>query len=495
MEKQNYVLEMLGIKKVFPGVKALEDVTLKVKAGSVHALMGENGAGKSTLMKVLMGFYQADGGKIVYEGKEIAKYTQGEALTMGIAMVHQELSYVPHMTIAENIFLGREISKNGLVNKKLMIEKTKEMLEKVGVTLNPAQMMCKLSVSERQMVEIAKCVAYNAKIVIMDEPTSAITDKEVERLFRVIKGLRDEGVAIIYISHKMDEVLQISDEVTILRDGKLIESFMAEGVDVNRIIMAMVGRELNEVFPQKKNQIGEEILEVRGLTRKGVFENISFKLHRGEILGFSGLMGAGRTEVMRAIYGLDRLDGGEIFIGGEKVRIKGPNDALEHKIGLVNEDRKGVGLVLPMSIRKNLTLSNLNKYFKGVVIGKKHENELADKMIDELSIKTPSGEQTVKNLSGGNQQKVVLGKLLLDEAEIMILDEPTRGIDIGAKSEIYKLICNLAEQGKAVIVVSSEMPEILGLCDRIIVLHEGVITGELMRDEFSQEEIMKLAIA
>ncbi|MEG2575932.1 MAG: sugar ABC transporter ATP-binding protein, partial [Christensenella sp.] len=403
--------------------------------------------------------------------------------------------YVPHMTIAENIFLGREISKNGLVNKKLMIEKTKEMLEKVGVTLNPAQMMCKLSVSERQMVEIAKCVAYNAKIVIMDEPTSAITDKEVERLFRVIKGLRDEGVAIIYISHKMDEVLQISDEVTILRDGKLIESFMAEGVDVNRIIMAMVGRELNEVFPQKKNQIGEEILEVRGLTRKGVFENISFKLHRGEILGFSGLMGAGRTEVMRAIYGLDRLDGGEIFIGGEKVRIKGPNDALEHKIGLVNEDRKGVGLVLPMSIRKNLTLSNLNKYFKGVVIGKKHENELADKMIDELSIKTPSGEQTVKNLSGGNQQKVVLGKLLLDEAEIMILDEPTRGIDIGAKSEIYKLICNLAEQGKAVIVVSSEMPEILGLCDRIIVLHEGVITGELMRDEFSQEEIMKLAIA
>lgn len=490
-----YILEMLDISKSFPGVKALEKVNLKVLPGTVHALMGENGAGKSTLMKVLMGIYHQDSGKIVYDGKEISKYNQGMAIDMGITMVHQELSYIPNMTIAENMFLGREITKTVTVDKKAMLSKTKDLLARVGVELDPKRLMKTLSVSERQMVEIAKCVSYNAKIVIMDEPTSAITDKEVERLFGVIRDLKSNGVAIIYISHKMDEVLKISDEVTVLRDGTFIDTYKTEGIDVNMIILSMVGRELNKVFPQKNNTIGEEVLRVVNLERKGVFKNISFSLHKGEILGFSGLMGAGRTEIMRALYGLDKLDEGEIFIKGKKVSITGPKDAINNKIGLVNEDRKGVGLVLPMSIKKNLTLSNLDKYFKGITITDKKEIKLVDQMIESLSIKTPGRDQTVKNLSGGNQQKVVLGKLLLDEAEILILDEPTRGIDIGAKSEIYKLICGLAEKRKAVIVVSSEMPEIMGLCDRIIVLHEGRITGEVLRKDFSQETIMKWAIA
>lgn len=486
---------MIDICKSFPGVKALENVNLKLKRGTVHALMGENGAGKSTLMKVLMGMYVPDSGKVVYDGKEISKYTQGQAIGMGITMVHQELSYIPYMTVAENMFLGREILKNGMIDKNAMCEKAKELLARVGVSLDPRVLMKDLSVSERQMVEIAKCVSYNAKIVIMDEPTSAITDKEVEQLFAVLNDLKAKGVAIIYISHKMDEVLKISDEVTILRDGTFIDTFSTENIDIDQIIVAMVGRELSQVYPEKHNQIGEQVFEVKGLKREGVFHDISFSLKRGEILGFSGLMGAGRTEIMRAIYGLDKLDEGEIYIQGKKITIRHPGDAIKNKIGLVNEDRKGVGLVLPLSIKKNLTLSNLNKYFNGIVVGNNKEAELADRMMKLLAIKAPSKEQLVKNLSGGNQQKVVLGKLLLDEAEILIMDEPTRGIDVGAKSEIYKLICELAEEGKAVIVVSSEMPELLGLCDRIIVLHEGKIMGEVQRKDFDQETLMKWAFA
>ena len=489
------ILEMSNISKSFPGVKALEKVNFKVCAGSVHALMGENGAGKSTLMKVLMGMYHPDGGKIVFDGKEITKYDQRQALEMGITMVHQELSYIPNMTIAENMFLGREITRTISVDQKAMLDQTKRLLDRVGIELDPKRLMKTLSVSERQMIEIAKCVSYNAKIVIMDEPTSAITDKEVERLFAVIRDLKSEGVGIIYISHKMDEVLKISDEVTVLRDGNFIDTYKTEGTDMNKIIVSMVGRELRKVFPQKNNVIGKEALRVENLERRGVFRQISFNVHQGEILGFAGLMGAGRTEIMRALYGLDKLDAGEIYVKGKKTAIRSPKDAIDRKIGLVNEDRKGVGLVLPLSVRKNLTLSNLDKYFKGATIRYKRETQLVDDMIGSLSIKTPSRDQIVKNLSGGNQQKVVLGKLLMDEAEILIMDEPTRGIDIGAKSEIYKLICDLAEKGKAVIVVSSEMPEILGLCDRIIVLHEGRITGELLRKDFSQETIMKWAIA
>ena len=490
-----YILEMVDICKSFPGVKALENVNLKLKRGTVHALMGENGAGKSTLMKVLMGMYVPDSGRVVYDGREISRYTQGQAIGMGITMVHQELSYIPYMTVAENMFLGREILRNGMIDKNAMCEKAKELLARVGVSLDPRVLMKDLSVSERQMVEIAKCVSYNAKIVIMDEPTSAITDKEVERLFAVLNDLKAKGVAIIYISHKMDEVLKISDEVTILRDGTFIDTFSTENINIDQIIVAMVGRELSQVYPEKRNKIGEQVFKVKGLKREGVFHDISFSLRKGEILGFAGLMGAGRTEIMRAIYGIDKLDEGELYIRDEKITIRHPRDAIKNKIGLVNEDRKGVGLVLPMSIKKNLTLSNLNKYFDGIVVGNKKEAELADKMMELLAIKAPSKEQLVQNLSGGNQQKVVLGKLLLDEAEILIMDEPTWGIDVGAKAEIYKLICELAEEGKAVIVVSSEMPELLGLCDRIIVLHEGEMMGEVRREDFNQETLMKWAFA
>ena len=486
---------MVDICTSFPGVKALENVNLKLKRGTVHALMGENGAGKSTLMKVLMGMYVPDSGRVVYDGREISRYTQGQAIGMGITMVHQELSYIPYMTVAENMFLGREILRNGMIDKNAMCEKAKELLARVGVSLDPRVLMKDLSVSERQMVEIAKCVSYNAKIVIMDEPTSAITDKEVERLFAVLNDLKAKGVAIIYISHKMDEVLKISDEVTILRDGTFIDTFSTENINIDQIIVAMVGRELSQVYPEKRNKIGEQVFKVKGLKREGVFHDISFSLRKGEILGFAGLMGAGRTEIMRAIYGIDKLDEGELYIRDEKITIRHPGDAIKNKIGLVNEDRKGVGLVLPMSIKKNLTLSNLNKYFDGIVVGNKKEAELADKMMELLAIKAPSKEQLVQNLSGGNQQKVVLGKLLLDEAEILIMDEPTRGIDVGAKAEIYKLICELAEEGKAVIVVSSEMPELLGLCDRIIVLHEGEMMGEVRREDFNQETLMKWAFA
>ena len=484
---------MVDICKSFPGVKALENVNLKLKRGTVHALMGENGAGKSTLMKVLMGMYVPDSGRMVYDGRQISRYTQGQAIGMGITMVHQELSYIPYMTVAENMFLGREILRNGMIDKNAMCEKAKELLARVGVSLDPRVLMKDLSVSERQMVEIAKCVSYNAKIVIMDEPTSAITDKEVERLFAVLNDLKAKGVAIIYISHKMDEVLKISDEVTILRDGTFIDTFSTENINIDQIIVAMVGRELSQVYPEKRNKIGEQVFKVKGLKREGVFHDISFSLRKGEILGFAGLMGAGRTEIMRAIYGIDKLDEGELYIRDEKITIRHPGDAIKNKIGLVNEDRKGVGLVLPMSIKKNLTLSNLNKYFDGIVVGNKKEAELADKMMELLAIKAPSKEQLVQNLSGGNQQKVVLGKLLLDEAEILIMDEPTRGIDVGAKQEIYTLMREITSKGKSIIMISSDMPELIGMSDRIIVMSNGSVSGELNRGEFAQETILEYA--
>ncbi|WP_320129709.1 sugar ABC transporter ATP-binding protein [uncultured Sphaerochaeta sp.] len=490
-----YILEMNNISKIFPGVKALDDVSFKLKPGSVHALMGENGAGKSTLMKILVGKYVPDRGEIIYQGRKIQNYFPGEAISMGITMVYQELSYVPQLSIAENMFLGRELVHKFVINKKEMELATEKYLSKVGVHLDPNLCMKDLSVSERQMVEIAKCVSCNAKVVVLDEPTSAITDNEVRELFNAIGTLKARGVSVIYITHKMDEVQEISDEVTVLRDGKLIHVFETSEIQKDIIIKCMVGHELNQMFPIRKADIGQEILQVKDLCREGKFQHINFSLRKGEILGFSGLMGAGRTEIMRAIYGLDKFDSGEIFLDGKRTEIKSPSDAIRNKIGLVNEDRKGMGLVLTLSIKKNLTLSNLDKYFHSMVINTKRENQLAEKMIDALKIKTPSMDQLTINLSGGNQQKIVLGRLLLDESEILIMDEPTRGIDIGAKAEIYKLICDLAEHGKSIILVSSEMPELIGLADRIIVLHEGRITGELERKEFSQEKIMELAIA
>jgi inositol transport system ATP-binding protein len=496
MKEQEYLLEMRNICKSFPGVCALDDVSFYLKKGTAHALMGENGAGKSTLMKILTGLYCEDKGEVIYCSNKMEKRDEASTLKLGISMIHQELSYVPNLTISENLFLGREIVKNGILQKREMNKKAGEWLRSLNVDLDPKRKMDSLMVSEKQMVEIVKAVSYDANIIIMDEPTSAITDREVENLFEVIRDLKNRGVSIIYISHKMDEILKIADEVTVFRDGKLITTFQAKDVDIDKIIVAMVGRELKEVFPKRNNAIGEELLRVEGLTRDGVFNDISFSVRSGEVLGFAGLMGSGRTETMRCIFGLDKFDSGRIFVKGKEVEIRSPKDAIRYKIGLVNEDRKGVGLVLPLSIKKNLTLSNLNKYFNSPIIKAQTESTLADRMINELSIKTPGRDQLVMNLSGGNQQKVVLGKMLLDECEIMIMDEPTRGIDIGAKAEIYRLISEMAEKGKAVILVSSELPEIIGLSDRVIILHEGIVTGEITdKNEIKQEAIMEYAIA
>ncbi|MCM3409590.1 sugar ABC transporter ATP-binding protein [Metabacillus litoralis] len=494
-QKQTYILEMKGITKRFPGVKALSNVDLNIKPGTVHALMGENGAGKSTLMKILIGMYSEYEGEIVFCGKNVKFNDIKQALDMGISMIHQELTYVENMTIAENIFLGKEPAlKKVWVNEKSMLDKTKELLNRIGLNLNPKTLMKDLSVSEKQMVEIAKAISYNSKIIIMDEPTSAISDREVDLLFSIIQDLKKDNVAIIYISHKMDEIFKISDQLTILRDGTFIGTYDTEELTIDVLVSLMVGRQLTDLFPKREKAIGENILSVSGLKKESVYSNISFHVRKGEILGIAGLMGAGRTEVVNSIFGLEPYDEGEIKIHGEKVQIKSPSDAINLGIGLVSEDRKHVGLVLPLSVRENMTLTNLHLISNYSVVSKVKEKRVVDKMIQSLSIKTPHSEQLVKNLSGGNQQKIVIAKSLLRDPDVLILDEPTRGIDVGAKSEIYHLITKLADEGKAIIMVSSELPEILGLSDRILVLHEGRITGELTKEEANQEIIMKYAV-
>jgi ABC-type sugar transport system ATPase subunit len=458
--------------------------------------MGENGAGKSTLMKILTGAYREDSGEVIYQGQPFKHRTEAATLSRGISMIHQELSYVPALTIADNLFLGREISRFGLLNNKIMNQKTTELLDTLGVKFDPQRKMDNLMVSEQQMVEIAKAVSYDANIIIMDEPTSAITDRETDQLFGIIEDLKKKGVAIIYISHKMDEILRIADHVTVFRDGKNVASYDAKSIDIDTIIRDMVGRDLTDVFPEKRCEVGEELIRVENLTKLPNFKDVSFSVNRGEIVGFAGLMGAGRTEVVRCVFGMDGYDSGKIYVKGERVHIKSPKHAIGNRIGFVSEDRKGVGLVLPLSVRDNVTLSSLKRLFKTLFISAKKENNAVDGIISKLRIKTPSRHQSVVNLSGGNQQKVVIGRAILEGAEILIMDEPTRGIDIGAKAEIYKLITELAEQGNAIVLVSSELPELVALSDKVIVLHEGVQTGILDdKSKISQTAIMELAIA
>lgn len=492
----NYIMEIKNIYKFFPGVQALSDVSLKIERGKVHVLMGENGAGKSTLMKIIVGIYAADKGNIFIKDKEYIHTSVIESIKAGISMIHQELTYIPYMTVAENIFLGKEpcVKFFNTIDKKELLVRAKELLDRLGLIINPKALMKDLSVAERQMVEIAKCISCGSDIIIMDEPTSAISNKEVERLFGIIEELKRKGVAIIYISHKMEEIYRIADDITVLRDGKNMGTFKASELSKDQLILLMVGRELKDVYPQKEAKIGCEMLRVDKISRKNMFQDISFNVSQGEVLGVAGLMGSGRTEVMRCVFGLDKFDSGQIYVKNEKAKITSPNDAIRNGIGLINEDRKGVGLVLELSVLKNLTISNLDKLFKSQILYKKKEIKVADNMIESLAIKTPSRNQQVKYLSGGNQQKVVIGRTLLDQTDIIIMDEPTRGIDVGAKAEIYKLITDLARQGKAIVLVSSEMPELLGLCDRIIVMHEGTKTGELKKHEFSQEKIMRYAL-
>jgi inositol transport system ATP-binding protein len=491
---EDVLLRMTGISKAFPGVQALDDVHLDAEAGSVHALMGENGAGKSTLMKVLAGIYRADTGRIELDGQEANIPDSATALRLGIAMIHQELSPVPAMMVAENIYLGREpVNRFKLVDKKQMIADAQAVFDKWQIDVNPRRVMKTLSVAQMQMVEIAKAISTDARLIIMDEPTSAITEREVEHLHRMIRSLRESGVAIIYITHKMDEVFKIADKVTVFRDGKHVATLPAAELDRQKLITLMVGRELTHLFPKEEVAIGEVVMSVRGLTRHGVIDDISFDLRRGEILGLAGLMGAGRTEVLEAVFGVTRVDAGEITINGKPVTIKSPADAIEAGMGLLTEDRKLTGIMGALSVRDNMTIANLNRFSPGWILRKRRMEAACLAQRDALAIKTPSLAQLIKNLSGGNQQKVLVSRWLLTLPDVLMIDEPTRGIDVGAKSEIHRLMSGLAKEGKAILMVSSEMPEILGMSDRVLVMAGGRITAEFSRAEVTQEKVLEAA--
>lgn len=490
-----YVLELSGICKSFPGVKALDGVNLKIEKGKVHALMGENGAGKSTLMKIIDGIYQPDAGTIRMYGQEIKIHGPRDAIAKGISMIHQELNPVPHMTIAENIFLGREMKKSlGFVDRDRMLKETEKLLKRLDFDFDPSQKIGELSVAGMQMIEIAKAVSCDAKVILMDEPTSAITENEVEKLFTIIRELISHDVAIVYITHKMDEVFQISDQVTVIRDGQYIDSKPVNAFTPDALVTMLVGRKLDQIYPKESVPIGDTLLEVRHLSRHGEYKDISFTVRRGEILGVAGLVGAGRTELFESIAGITRPDSGEIYLSGKPVQFRSPEDAIRHKIVIATEDRKGSGLFLQLPIRENVLMESYRDKFPSGFVSKRLMNQIGDDQLHKFSIKASGIRQLVGTLSGGNQQKVVLSKVLLTEPEIIIFDEPTRGIDVGAKSEIYKIMVQLAREGKCIVMISSELPEILGMSDRVMVMCQGDMTGILDRGpEMTQEKIFSMA--
>ena len=492
-----YVLEMKDISKTFPGVKALDRVQLQVKPGEVHALMGENGAGKSTLMKILMGIYtKDDGGEILFDGKPYHVSNPKEAMDTGVAMIHQELNPILDMTVYENIFVGREIRKNGLVDKKAMIEESKKLIAECGLHVSPTDTLRNLTVAQCQLIEIIKAISVNAKVIVMDEPTAAITEREVELLFGHIRRLKAQGVAIIYISHRMDEIFTICDRVSVYRDGQYIGSGETKDLTEAQLIKMMVGREITDVFPKLEAEIGEVVFEAKHIVRAdNKVKDVSISVRRGEILGIGGLVGAGRSELVEGIFGIHKLSSGEIYVKGEKVEVRSPRDIIQKGVALVTEDRKVTGLNLSGSVNDNIAMVAIRKLLSNGLYSKTKARKAAQEYIGKLNIKTPSGDQIVGNLSGGNQQKVVIAKWLLNDPDIIILDEPTRGIDVGAKRDIYLLIGKLVQQGKAVIMISSEIPELMGVCDRIAVMSEGNLSGEVKRGEFSQERIMTLASA
>ncbi len=501
MDSQNeYILEMKNCRKEFPGVVALDDVSLYVKRGEVHALMGENGAGKSTIMKILAGIYNLDGGEILMDGKPFSAKSPADALGKGISMIHQELEMLPDMTVEQNIFAGREkMGPLGVVNRKKLVKEAQKILDDMQLNIDAGTYVRDLSVAQMQMVEIAKATSVNADIIIMDEPTSAIPDKEVEQLFQIIRRLKAQNKAIIYISHRLDEIFEITDTVTVMRDGCLIGTKPTAEITREELVHLMVGRELKDMFVkeggQKFGKDSEVVLKVEGLTRAGEFEDINFEVHKGEIFGISGLMGAGRTEVMETVFGMRMPDRGSICLHGKQVRIKAPKDAIRQGIAFITEDRKLYGLNLLGSVKTNITAAYMNLITRmNCVMNLKKEKETVDSLMQTLRVKAPDRETIVNNLSGGNQQKVVIAKWLMGTPDILIMDEPTRGIDVGAKAEIYHIMDSLAKQGKTIIMISSEMPELLGMSDRVIVLCHGKITGEFLRDECSQEKLMACAI-
>lgn len=497
-EKNEVLVLMEDIEKKFPGVHALNNARFELRSGEVHALIGENGAGKSTLMKVLTGVYSKDSGHIFYKGKEIEVASPKAAQDLGIGIIHQELNLMPHLTVAQNIFIGREPRLKGMgfmLDEKEINRKTKEMLDIIHLDIDPRTKISDLTVAKQQMVEIVKALSHNSEVLIMDEPTAALTESEIEELFIIINQLREKGVGIVYISHRMDELKKICDRVTVMRDGCYISTSNMKDVTIDQIINMMVGRTIFESAPEIPEDMSDEVvLEVANLNRGTNIKDVSFKLKKGEILGFAGLMGAGRTEVARAIFGADKLDSGEIYVSGHKVHIKAPSDAVGHGIGYLSEDRKRYGLTLGMDVDTNNALATFSKFVGAFGwVKRKKTRAAAEHYVEALKIKTPGIYQKTKNLSGGNQQKVVIGKWLTRDCNILIFDEPTRGIDVGAKSEIYRLLNDLAAQGKSIIMISSELPEVLRMSHRILVMCEGRITGELSASEASQEQIIKYA--
>ncbi len=491
------LLRMENIEKSFPGVKALDKVSLTVKAGTVHALMGENGAGKSTLMKCLFGVYNKDSGKIYLEGEEVNFKNSKEALEHGVAMVHQELNQALKRNVMDNMWLGRfpTVAKGvPITSEKKMYKATKEIFDRLEINADPKTVMSKMPVSQRQMVEIAKAVSYNSKVIVFDEPTSSLTEEEVEHLFKIINMLRDQGCGIIYISHKMKEILRISDEVTIMRDGKWIATREAKDLTTDEIIKLMVGRELTNIYPPKSNKIGDVLLEVDGLSAMySKLSNVSFKARRGEIIGIAGLDSSGRSELLENIFGTNTRRSGTIKLAGKTVKNRNARESIKNGFALLTEERRATGIFGILNVRENATVASLDKCRSGPFISKKVQKKNTDWCIESMHIKTPNQETKIRSLSGGNQQKVILGRWLLTDPTVLLLDEPTRGIDVGAKYEIYQLIIDLAEKGKTVLMVSSEMPELLGVCDRILVMSGGKLAGEVNAETATQEEIMALA--
>ena len=484
---------MRGIVKEFSGVRVLDGVSFQLSRGSVHALMGENGAGKSTLMKILCGIYPATEGEIFMDGKATEIHSPIDAKRLGIAMIHQELSAFHELTVAANMFMNREYKRFGLLDEARMNRAAAEILADLNINIDPRVKMRSLSVAEMQLVEIAKAVSTDAEIIIMDEPTSALTEAEVANLYDTVRDLKSRGKAIVYISHKIEEIFAIADEITVLRDGEFVSHDKIAAFDHDKLISLMVGRTLDQQFHKTKHDFGKVLLRVENLSRSGEFKDVSFEVHAGEVLGFAGLIGAGRTEVVETVFGLQRADGGEIYVEGERVSIRSPGDAIRYGLALVSEDRKNVGLNLVGSVKENITMANLEKYCKFGVISSGSEKRACDELIEMLSVKTHSRDTLVNALSGGNQQKVILARWMSTRPKILILDEPTKGIDVGAKAEIYRLIDEFAAEGGCVIMVSSEMPEILGMSDRIAVMHEGDLVAVFDRGEATQEKLLTAA--
>lgn len=491
-----YILEMNNVSKTFPGVKALDGINLKVKRGSVHALMGENGAGKSTLMKILYGIYTPDdGGEIIFNGKPFNPSRPIDAIRKGLTMVPQEISPAANLTIADNFYLGRELTKGKFfLNQKEMDEKAAKILEGLGIPMDVTVKMSEVSVAKAQLVAIATAVSNNAKVIIMDEPTTALTETEVEQLYKIIETVKNHGIAIIFISHKLDEVFKVSDEITVIRDGQYIGTKPASEVTKEELISMMVGRDMSEMFQRERIEISDEIiLEVKNLTRAGKYEDVSFQVRKGEIFSIAGLVGAGRSEIVEGLFGYKPADSGEIYIHGQKANIKTPLDAMKYKIGFVTEDRKLTGLFLNLSITDNMIMPKMSPYLENFLISVTKAQRTALEQKDKLKIKAPNVEVITNNLSGGNQQKVLLARWLLLEPDILILDEPTKGIDVGAKAELYKLMVELAKQGKTIIMITSDMLELLSMSDRVMVMHEGHQVGIIPHQELTQERVLELA--